>query len=346
MPSGAQKPGSRRDRDRIERLRRRIRTLEERGRTPVGGRVATGWAGVDRALSKLVEDSGTGTAAPMGGMGLARGVLHEWFGLFEGMEFGARGVRRWAPPLSILAHLAWKALDATRDSNTGPVLWIGRRVWPYPHALVREAAAPQFPELLFEKAAQRGLPCMQLARSYGIKGDRSLLSRSFFVDPPDEASRSWAIDRALRCPSVSVVIADGSRLTMATSRRFQLAAEAARERAALALIVRPPWEETELSVAATRWRVRRIPSETALTRWEVGLVRCKGAQWERADPSTDTQASVTGEASGVEESEPRRSWVMEWNHAQSAVSELAHLVDRPGAATGSAPSSDGARRSG
>ena len=301
-------------------MRRRIRTLENRGLTPVGGRVATGWTGVDRALSKLVEDSGTEAAPPTGG--LARGVLHEWFGLFEGMEFGARGVRRWAPPLSILAHLAWKALDATGDSNAGPVFWIGKRVWPYPHALVREAAAPQFPDLLFEKAAHRGLSCMELARAHGIKGDRRLLARSFFVDPPDEASRTWAIDRALRCPSVSVVIADGSRLTMANSRRFQLAAEATRGRAALALIARPPWEETELSVAATRWRVHRVPSENALARWEVGVMRCKGA------------------------GELRRSWIMEWNHAQSAVSELAHLVGRPGATASSASSSDGARRSG
>ena len=103
----------------------------------------------------------------------------------------------------------------------------------------------------------------------------SLLMRSLFIDPPDNASRLWAIDLALRSAAVNVVIADGSQLKMAEARRLQLAAERGR---ALALLARPSWEGAELSAASTRWRVRRSPSSSSAPRWIVELLRCKQAQ--------------------------------------------------------------------
>lgn len=105
-----------------------------------------------------------------------------------------------------------------------------------------------------------------------------LLGRSIFIDPPDDASRLWAIDQALRRPG-AVVIADAGRLNMAASRRLQLAAEAG---GSLALLARPPWEHRVISAAETRWRVTPVGAgceddPAGILRWSLELFRCKGA---------------------------------------------------------------------
>jgi hypothetical protein len=180
--------------------------------------------------------------------------------------FGAAdAARRWAPPLGILLHLALRSLEG---SPAGCVVWIGRRCWPYPQVL-----------------------------------NRAGLRRSIFIDPPDGASRLWAIDLAARCPGVAAVVADGSALDMAATRRLQLAAEAG---SALVLCARPPNELDRLSAAATRWLVRCAPSTDKAPRWIVELLRCKGVQ-----PESEVLRTV------------------EWKGAQSGVVVHAALVDRP-----------------
>jgi hypothetical protein len=82
-----------------------------------------------------------------------------------------------------------------------------------------------------------------------------LVGRSLFIDPPHGDERIWAIDLAMRCPAFAVVVADGSGLEMAHSRRLQLAAQEGRS---LALLARPTRDEQCISAAATRWRVSRV----------------------------------------------------------------------------------------
>jgi protein ImuA len=106
-----------------------------------------------------------------------------------------------------------------------------------------------------------------------------LLERSVFVDPDCDAARFWAVDQALRCAGVGVVVADAMRLDMAGSRRLQLAAE---HGGVTALLLRPAWERGVISAAETRWIVRPTPPPPSsvaerLARWELELVRCKGA---------------------------------------------------------------------
>ena len=183
--------------------------------------------------------------------------VHEWFGV-------AHTARSWAPPLGILLHLALRSLEG----SPGCVVWIGRRCWPYPHAL----------------------------NSAGLQ-------RSIFVDPPDGASRLWTIDLAARCSGVAAVVADGSGLDMAATRRLQLASEAG---SALVLCARPPNEVDRLSAAATRWLVRCAPATDKAPRWIVELLRCKGVQ-----PESEVLRTV------------------EWKGAQGGVVVHAALVDRP-----------------
>ncbi|MHC4220294.1 MAG: ImuA family protein [Planctomycetota bacterium] len=200
------------------------------------------------------------------------GAVHEWFS-------AADAARGWVPPLGILLHLAFQSLEGSR----GCVAWIGRRCWPYPHAL----------------------------NSAGLK-------RSIFIDPPDGVSRLWAIDLTARCPGVAAVVADGSELDMAATRRLQLAAEAG---SALVLCARPPHELDRLSAASTRWLVRCAPSTDKTPRWIVELLRGKGM---------------------LPESEVLRT--VEWKGAQSGVVVHAALVDRPDPAA-SPPAGARVRRS-
>ncbi|MFO0874641.1 MAG: hypothetical protein U0575_11820 [Phycisphaerales bacterium] len=162
------------------------------------------------------------------------------------------------------------------------VVWIGRRCWPNPHALVRrgEGGLRRAFEPRWERGQWRerererereherereGKRELALEKEF----DRTLLRASLFVDiaeriraggsnasgfgahEPD--ARLWAIDLALRCTGVALVVADGRGLDMAATRRLQLAAEAGQT---VGLLARAPDERATLSAAATRWLVR------------------------------------------------------------------------------------------
>ena len=263
-------------RQRLERLAERLAGLGERPVSNDRGLVPTGWKRVDDRL-------GERGFRPSDARGLAWPGIHEWFGTCEGEP----GRKAWSPPLSILTHLAWQALEAREpDLGDARVLWIGSGVWPYPRALVgdlfvRTMDRPaEVPSDRLKATGGDGLSAepLELVR---VETDaarvepRELLARSIFVDVSEPGQRLWAIDKALRCASVVAVVADGSAFDMAASRRLQLAAEAG---SGLGLLARPPWEESRLSAATTRWRVERKRSESAARpAWSLVLRRSKNA---------------------------------------------------------------------
>ena len=308
-------------------------TTPETGSNPVsggadnptsgGGGVPTGWPGVDDLLAGLTT----------------RGI-HEWFGLTPGNVETAKRQngktsqhRNWMPPLCVLSHLAWQALTQDGEGQAAYVVWIGRRLWPYPRILLRGSPA----------ITRFGITPSPAADPDRTNDPGLLLRRSLFVDPPDDATRLWAIDLALRCPAVVVVIADGRGLRMAETRRLQLAAEAGH---ALALLARPPAELSELSAATTRWLVSPVPSSSTRPRWSIELLRCKAAlqAWHTiaTTPDTETTLETTtgsrmtplsgGGGGGVEHPPTHnarmRRWLLEWSHAQSIVALPADVVDR------------------
>jgi len=265
-------------------------------------RLPTGWTGVDDGL--------------LGG-GLACGAVHEWFGVEGGggedsggggssPAFG-RDDRLLLPPLAILSHLAFEAV--ARDGHRLAV-WVGRRCRPYLRSLVREGG-----------------------------GDRRLLHRSIFVDPANDAERLWAIDLAARCLGVAAVVADGSGLDMAASRRLQLAAQATGG-GALVLLARPACELATLSAAATRWRVVPVPPPdpedrpgleemnapgrrhglslslpSPSPRWTVELLRCKGVQ-------------PLNSGGGRDRFRLPAQFTLEFNRAKGTVAVPADVVDQ------------------
>ncbi len=374
-------------RDRLQRLAEMVQAVEERSGAGAAGNehgreaIATGWAAVDETLvysrhARCDRVDSAEIRREEQVRGLVRGAVHEWFGLAEtSAEMGKRkkaetqkhrstgtskrrGRRTWTPPVCLLSHLAWRALAQSvtdtegRKTPGGYVVWIGRRLWPYPRVLLRgNIAISRFADPCLAPSPFRGE-----SRSEGVSTECSafddrdrvagglLLKRSLFIDPPDDASRLWAIDLALRCPAIIVVVADGSGLRMAETRRLQLAAEASR---GLALLARPPDELAELSAATTRWRVGPAPSPTGRPRWFVELLRCKGAltchqEIAAAGSSpSDTEVESRSAAELLPDTKSlqevwvggKHRWILEWDHAQGAIAPSADVVDRPGETT-------------
>ncbi len=260
-------------------------------------RIATGWREIDVAI----------------GGGLLRGMLHEWFADDAAPRSASIASRAPWPALSVLVHLAWRALESEDGCTLRQVIWIGRACWPYPAALIRAG-----------------------------DDDRRLLQRSIFVDPADDAQRVWAIDQSLRSPATLAVIADARGVDMAESRRLQLAAEApidinGRERGGggggdggdggdgrvgLALMVRAPSDRARLSTAGTRWLVRPQPShiprhgghQQLQQHWSIELLRCKGAR-----------ANIVG----------GRSWTVRHDEQTNGLHLSADVADRSGEAPAS-----------
>ncbi len=263
----------------------------------------------------------------------------------------------WLPPLGILVHLARMAMGDDQAGRSRCVLWIGRRCWPYLHALVvggagigSGASRCEFHSGCRTLASasratcvdchvrsptrRRTLPCgtecgapstsstFTACSGAGVwpANDRRLCLQSIFVDPGNDVERVWAIDLALRSPAVATVVADGSGLKMAQSRRLQVAAMSGGGRdggGALALLARPPRELRQHSVAATRWLVRDQPTIDECDeideqpRWAVELLRCKGVQ---------------------PVSEGARRWTVQRDHETGAVRLAADVRGRSGAA--------------
>lgn len=274
-------------------LLEQIRTIERGGSDFATGadvvHLPTGWAPVDQRLTtQPIDDVMPNAPAgepPTGG--LQRGAIHEWFGVADGAadshtgarsgdhvneRIGKRSHRRiscrvsrrfWTPPLCLMIHLAWQALLAGANGNSDAyrhrrVAWVGRKCWPYGRSLIRPNLG---------------------------KDGRRLLEQSLFIDTdsanPNSTRRgegvTWVVDLALRNPAVTAVIADGSGLDMAATRRLQLAAESGitnqqhGQGGAIALLARPPDERHVLSAAATRWWVQPQANPPAYSSIPEGL---------------------------------------------------------------------------
>ncbi len=189
----------------------------------------------------------------------------------------------WTPPLSLLVHLAHQVLSAPLagaageghgSGRTGPVLWIGRRVWPYGRALVR--AGPKGARLL-----ARSLFVAMPDDVAGPRGRRASEGVASEAVKSEMGARLWALDLALRCRAVAAVVADGRGFAMAASRRLQVAAEAGH---AFVVLARPPDEFDVPSAAAVRFVVTRTaidadarPGAPRSCAWSLTLRRAKGA---------------------------------------------------------------------
>jgi hypothetical protein len=285
----------------LQSLSERLRAIERGGdaQRPPAPVLATGWAAVDARLGPPVAGQPALTWSPGG---LLTGAVHEWCGLADPQ---GEPLATWTPPLCLLMHLVRQALR----QRAGQAVWIGREAWPYPLALA-SADRALLERCLFvdvraaEQATGRGSSTPQGARRpQRRRGERD--SRG--------SAGLWAADLALRCPAVSVVVLDASGLSMAGTRRLQLAAEAGQS---LGLLARPPQESIQLSAAQTRWRVQVAPSPRDRPRWRLSLLRAKGA------------------AAAVQAAGDHGDFLLEWSRATTDVVCLsADVAGGPGAAS-------------
>ena len=179
--------------------------------------------------------------------GLQRGSIHEFF--------YNDPLQPRAFPTSLISTIArnahelitqqrsWNEAESTRG-----ILWIGKRSWPTPYALVqgtrdRESAT---------------MPLLQSALFIDTSGDRMTL---------------WALETALRSPAVNLVVADCPRLSLTTTKRLLLAA---RENRTTALLIRNSKDRALPSCAATRWVISPTPSPYDTPLWELSLITIRG----------------------------------------------------------------------
>lgn len=211
-----------------------------------------------------------------------------WSRIMAGFGRGVHELLAEAPPIAVCAGIAAGGQhnahgDGRAEQCQGLVIWIGRRCWPYPPGLV------------------------------GPSGSTGLLERSVYIDPPTREDRLWAMDVALRSPAAAVVVADAGGLSMAGSRRLQLAAEAG---GAIGLLARPPDERGEISAAATRWLVAPGPpdgADPARPTWTLELLRRKGLRPMAEDA---------------------RRWTVRLDDGTRLVSVDTDAADRPAASAG------------
>ena len=223
--------------------------------------------------------SNDGTPAEPWSKALVSG-LHEWF-TSDAMISGSPEI--WFPPLAILIDLAHRAIIGDSSAETAhhrTVLWIGKSCWPYPPAL--RAAAD----------------------------DHRVLDASVFVETASRAERVWAIEQAARCPGVGLGIGDGRGLTMAESRRLQLASAPHPQSDPGAgtpiLLARPSRERGVISAARTRWHAEPLPIQTPPHhgQWAVELIHRKGA-------ASHTQTCTNADTADRN----ARRWIVRRDHA-------------------------------
>ena len=124
----------------------------------------------------------------------------------------------------------------------------------------------------------------------GLAGVGLSPDRVIHVAAGEQKTVLLAMEEGLRKPGLAGVIGEISSLPMLASRRLALAAFAS---GTLALALRcptgkkPEGEEHVPTAAATRWRVRPLPSPPAgrglgrtlaAPRWRLELLRCRGAE--------------------------------------------------------------------
>jgi len=120
--------------------------------------------------------------------------------------------------------------------------------------------------------------------SFGIAPDKTI-----FIDVKREKEILWVMEEALKCNSLTAVVAALPELSFTTSRRLQLAVEKSR---VTGFILRCNPRNLNTTACVTRWKITSLPSEllkampgVGFPRWNVELLKVRNGypgQWQVA----------------------------------------------------------------
>lgn len=132
-------------------------------------------------------------------------------------------------------------------------------------------------------------------------------ARLVLVRARNDHAALWAMEEGLSCPALAIVVGEVAVITLAATRRLQLAAEASGVTAFV--LRRDAAARASASAAVTRWRLAAVPgAETNLpgvgaSRWQAEMFRCRGGR--------------------------ARSWIVESCDETSDFAVAAPVLDRP-----------------
>lgn len=106
-----------------------------------------------------------------------------------------------------------------------------------------------------------------------------------FIDMPGAKEALWAMEEALKCEGLSLVVGEFSEISFTQSRRLQLAVEHSR---ATGFIHRFQPRSENTVACVSRWKIRPLPSVTedglpgmGISRWQVDLVKVRNGRPQR-----------------------------------------------------------------
>ena len=147
----------------------------------------------------------------------------------------------------------------------------GEAVIGFTAALLHRLLGAQGKALWCGKAARLYAPGLA---AFGLDPDRLIYTRTASDD-----DTLWAVEEALRCPDLAVVVGEVTVLDLIAGRRLQLAAE----RHGVTAIILRRWQghalQPDPSAATTRWHVSALPNlndRLQHARWRVERLRCRG----------------------------------------------------------------------
>lgn len=119
-------------------------------------------------------------------------------------------------------------------------------------------------------------------KAFGIQPERFI-----FIDLKRERDVLWAMDEALKCGALSVVVGEIQNVSFMESRRLQLAVEQSQ---VTGFILRSNLSKVNTTACISRWKITSMPSELiedlpgiGFPKWKVELVRVKNGktgEWE------------------------------------------------------------------
>ena len=134
----------------------------------------------------------------------------------------------------------------------------------------------------------------------------------FFIDLLRQKDVLWAIEEALKCEALSVVIGELTELSFTESRRLQLAVEQSR---VTGFIHRHNPKAENITACVTRWKIKPLVSDTnglpgvGFPRWNVQLLKVRNGKpgnWQ-IEWSAGRFKHLTQQAFSIQEIQKRQA---------------------------------------